>query len=98
MIVTEGGRWGGYGLLCSRECRVRYNMLALLQAGGRAISRSRPASTKSCLTSGTALASQGRHRVLKVGGKEVAAADPKTVPFLLPADKTFDVGTTCAPA
>ena len=36
---------------------------------------------------------KGGTGVLKVDGKEVATLKiPKTVPFLLPADETFDVG------
>ena len=55
MIVTEGGRWGGYGLYLLKGKPVfDYNLLMLVQsrwAGDQ--HRSRRASTRSCSTSHT---------------------------------------------
>ncbi len=49
MIVTEGGRFGGYGLYLLKGKPVfLYNFLDLERFGGKARTRSHPASTPSC--------------------------------------------------
>jgi arylsulfatase len=96
MIVTEGGRWGGYGLYLLKGKPVfNYNLLALLQArwaGEQALAVGKHAIVFDFTYDGPGIA-KGGAGVLKVDGKDVATMRvPKTVPFLLPADETFDVG------
>jgi len=96
MIVTEGGRWGGYGLYMLKGVPVfDYNMLALLQArwaGDRPIPAGKHTIVFDFTYDGPGVA-KGGTGVLKVDGSEVRTLQvPKTVPFLLPADETFDVG------
>jgi arylsulfatase A-like enzyme len=96
MIVTEGGRWGGYGLYLLKGIPVfDYNMLMLLQArwaGDRPLSAGRHTIVFDFTYDGPGIA-KGGTGVLKVDDKEVRTLQvPKTVPFLLPADESFDVG------
>jgi arylsulfatase len=98
MIVTTGGRWGGYGLYLLKGKPVfNFNLLMLLQA--------RWASDLPPLTAGKHTIvfdfkydgpgiAKGGTGVLKVDGQVAhTLAIPKTVPFLLPGDETFDVGS-----
>jgi arylsulfatase A-like enzyme len=96
MIVTEGGRWGGYGLYLLKGKPVfDYNMLMLLQArwaGEQVLIAGKHTIIFDFTYDGPGIAKSGSG-VLKVDGQEVAHLQvPKTVPFLLPADETFDVG------
>jgi arylsulfatase A-like enzyme len=96
MIVTEGGRWGGYGLYLLKGIPVfDYNMLMLLQArwaGDQPLSAGKHTIVFDFKYDGPGIA-KGGTGVLKVDGNEVRTLQvPKTVPFLLPADETFDVG------
>jgi arylsulfatase A-like enzyme len=96
MIVTTGGRWGGYGLYLLKGKPVfNYNLLTLLQArwaGDQPIAPGKHTIVFEFEYDGPGLA-KGGTGVLKVDGKEVHTLQiPKTVPFLLPGDETFDVG------
>ena len=96
MIVTEGGRWGGYGLYLLNGTPVfTYNLLMLLQArwaGPEPLSAGKHTIVFDFKYDGPGLAKSGTG-VLKVDGREVHTLQlPKTIPFLLPADETFDVG------
>jgi arylsulfatase A-like enzyme len=96
MIVTEGGRWGGYGLYLLKGIPVfDYNLLALLQArwaGDQPITAGKHTIVFDFAYDGPGIA-KGGTGVLKVDGSEVRTLQvPKTVPFLLPGDETFDVG------
>jgi len=96
MIVTTGGRWGGYGLYLLKGKPVfTYNMLALLQprwSGDQALTAGKHTIVFDFKYDGPGIA-KGGTGVLKVDGKEVRKLSiPKTVPFLLPGDETFDVG------
>jgi hypothetical protein len=96
MIVTEGGRWGGYGLYLLKGVPVfDYNMLMPLQArwaGDQPLSPGKRTIVFDFKYDGPGVA-KGGTGVLKVDGNEVRTLQvPKTVPFLLPADETFDVG------
>jgi arylsulfatase len=96
MIVTTGGRWGGYGLYLLKGIPVfDYNMLALLQArwaGDQPLAAGRHTIVFDFTYDGPGIA-KGGTGVLKVDGSEVRTLQiPKTVPFLLPGDETFDVG------
>jgi len=96
MIVTEGGRWGGYGLyLLHGKPVFDYNMLMLAQfrwAGQQALAAGRHTLVFDFKYDGPGVA-KGGTGVLKVDGKDIATLQiPHTVAFLLPADETFDVG------
>jgi len=97
MIVTEGGRWAGYGLYLLKGKPVfSYNMLMLLTARWEG---DEPPLTPGKHTivfdfkiAGPGIA-QGGTGVLKVDGKEVRTLTlPTTIPFMLPPGETFDVG------
>jgi arylsulfatase A-like enzyme len=96
MIVTEGGRWGGYGLyLLNGKPVFTYNLLMLLQArwaGDKPLAAGKHTIVFDFKYDGPGLA-KGGSGVLKVDGNEVRTLQiPKTIPFLLPPDETFDVG------
>jgi arylsulfatase len=96
MIVTTGGRWGGYGLYLLKGTPVfNYNLLMLLQArwaGDQPLGAGQHTIVFDFKYDGPGIA-KGGTGVLKVDGREVRTLQiPKTVPFLLPGDETFDVG------
>ena len=96
MIVTTGGRWGGYGLYLLKGIPVfDYNLLALLQArwaGDQPLTAGKHTIVFDFTYDGPGIA-KGGTGVLKVDGNEVRTLQiPKTVPFLLPGDESFDVG------
>ena len=96
MIVTAGGRFGGYGLYLVKGKPVfTYNLLLLLLprwAGEKPLTAGKHTIVFDFKYDGPGVA-KGGTGVLKVDGDEVASlALPKTIPFLLPPDETFDVG------
>jgi arylsulfatase len=96
MIVTEGGRWGGYGLyLLNGRPVFTYNLLMLLYprwAGNEPLAAGKHTIVFDFKYDGPGIAKSGAG-VLRVDGQEVATLTiPKTIPFLLPADETFDIG------
>jgi arylsulfatase A-like enzyme len=96
MIVTEGGRFGGFGLYLLKGRPVfTYNLLELLLprwAGEKPLSAGKHTIVFDFKYDGPGIA-KGGAGVLKVDGQEVAALTlPRTIPFLLPADETLDVG------
>ncbi len=96
MIVTTGGRWGGYGLYLLKGIPVfDYNLLALLQArwaGDQPLTAGKHTIVFDFKYDGPGIA-KGGTGVLKVDGREVRTLQvPKTVPFLLPGDESFDIG------
>jgi arylsulfatase A-like enzyme len=96
MIVTAGGRYGGFGLYLLKGKPVfTYNLLMLLLprwAGEQQLSAGTHTIVFDFKYDGPGIA-KGGTGVLKVDGQQVAALTlPKTIPFLLPADETFDVG------
>ena len=96
MIVTTGGRWGGIGLYLLKGKPVfNYNLLMLEQArweGQQPLAAGKHTIVFDFTYDGPGIA-KGGSGVLKVDGHDVATLKiPKTVPFLLPADETFDVG------
>ena len=96
MIVTEGGRWGGFGLyLLNGKPVFDYNDLMLAQfrwEGLQPLAAGKHTIVFDFQIDGPGIA-KGGSGVLKVDGQEVAALTiPKTIPFLLPGDETFDVG------
>jgi arylsulfatase len=97
MIVTTGGRWGGYGLYLLKGKPVfNYNLLMLRQArwaGKKALSAGKHTIVFDFKYEGPGIA-KGGTGVLKVDGQDVATLRiARTVPFLLPGDETFDVGS-----
>ena len=98
MLVTEGGRWGGYGLYLLKGRPVfDYNLLMLLQARWANDAAAPLAPGKHTIVfdftyDGPGIAKSGTG-VLKVDGQTIRTLlIPKTIPFLIPVDETFDVG------
>jgi arylsulfatase A-like enzyme len=96
MIVTEGGRWGGFGLYVLKGKPVfNYNALMFKQfrwEGKEALTEGKHTIVFDFKYDGPGVA-KGGAGILKVDDKEVAALKVEhTIPFLLPADETFDVG------
>jgi arylsulfatase len=97
MIVTQGGRWGGYGLYLLKGKPVfNYNGLMVVQfrwEGEQPLAAGKHTIVFDFKYDGPGIA-KGGTGVLKVDGKEVATRKiPRTIPFLLPADETFDIGS-----
>ena len=97
VIATLGGRWGGWGLyLLNGKPVFNYNMLILKQyrwEGADALTPGKHTIEFNYTYDGPGIA-KGGSGVLKVDGQEVAALKiPKTIPFLLPGDETFDIGS-----
>jgi arylsulfatase A-like enzyme len=96
MIVTEGGRFGGFGFYLLKGTPVfTYNFLDLERfrwAAPDALAPGKHTLVFDFTYDGPGIA-KGGTGVLKVDGKEVANQKiPHTISFLLPADETFDVG------
>ena len=96
MIVTAGGRFGGYGLYLVKGIPVfTYNLLLLLLprwAGEKPLPAGKHMIVFDFKYDGPGIA-KGGTGVLKVDGDEVASLTlPKTIPFIIPPDETFDVG------
>jgi arylsulfatase len=96
MIVTTGGRFGGFGLyLLQGKPVFTYNMLALAHfrwEGQQALAAGKHTIVFAFKYDGPGLA-KGGTGVLTVDGRDVATLSiPHTVPFLLPGDETFDIG------
>ena len=96
MIVTEGGRFGGYGLYLLKGKPVfTYNFLDLERfrwEGQEALAPGKHTIVFDFTYDGPGIG-KGGTGVLKVDGKEVASKKiPHTIPFLLTIDETFDVG------
>jgi arylsulfatase len=96
MIVTEGGRWGGYGLyILNGKPVFNYNMLILAQyrwEGQQPLSVGKHTIVFDFTYDGPGVA-KGGTGVLKVDGNTVATLTiPHTIAFLTVADETFDVG------
>lgn len=102
MIVTEGGRFGGYGLFLSKGVAgIRsgkpvflYNLLNLKRTiwSGPELSAGKHTIVFDFKSDGPGLA-KGGTGVLTVDGKEVDKKSMKqTTPITFPEDETFDVG------
>jgi len=96
MIVTEGGRWGGYGLYLLKGKPVfNYNALMLAQfrwEGQQPLAPGKHTIGFAFTYDGPGIA-KGGSGVLTVDGQPVATRTiPQSISFLLPADETFDVG------
>ncbi len=96
MLVTMGGRWGGYGLYLLKGKPVfDYNMLILAQyrwVGQDALTPGKHTIVFDYTYDGPGIA-KGGSGVLSVDGKVVATGkQPNSIAFLQVADETFDVG------
>jgi len=96
MIVTEGGRFGGYGLYLLKGKPVFvYNFLDLERfrwEGPEALAPGKHTIVFDFTYDGPGFGKSGTG-VLKVDGQEVANQKaPHTIPFLLTLDETFDIG------
>jgi hypothetical protein len=96
MIVTLGGRFGGYGLYLLKGKPVfLYNLLDLERfrwEGQQALAPGKHTIVFDFTYDGPGFA-KGGTGVLKVDDKEVANKKiPHTIPFLMTIDETFDVG------
>ena len=96
MIVTAGGRFGGFGLYMLKGKPVfDYNGLGLVQfrwEGHQLLSAGRHTIVFDFKYDGPGVA-KGGSGVLNVDGEAVATKTmPRTIPFLIPIDETFDVG------
>jgi arylsulfatase A-like enzyme len=96
MIVTEGGRFGGYGLYLLKGKPVfLYNLLSLERfrwEGQQALSPGKHTIVFDFTYDGPGFA-KGGSGVLKVDDKEVASRKVShTIPFVMTIDETFDIG------
>ena len=96
MIVTEGGRFGGYGLYLLKGKPVFvYNLLDLERfrwEGEEALAPGKHTIVFDFTYEGPG-AGKGGAGILKVDDKVVASSKiPHTIPFLMTIDETFDVG------
>jgi arylsulfatase len=96
MIVTEGGRFGGYGLYLLKGTPVfTYNFLDLERfrwAAPDALAPGKHTIVFDFTYDGPGIG-KGGAGVLKVDDKEVVNRKiPHTIAFLMPPDETFDVG------
>jgi arylsulfatase len=96
MIVTTGGRWGGYGLyLLNGKPVFDYNMLILAQyrwEGQQPLSAGKHTIVYDYTYDGPGVA-KGGTGVLKVDGQVVDShKQPNSIAFLQVSDETFDVG------
>ena len=100
MIVTEGGRFGGYGLYLLKGKPVfLYNLLdkeRFRWSGQEALAPGKHTIVFDFTCGGWGFGwgfGRGGTGVLKVDDKEVANQKiPHTIPFLMTLDETFDVG------
>jgi arylsulfatase A-like enzyme len=96
MIVTEGGRWGGFGLYLLKGRPVfAYNMLLLAQfrwEGQQPLAPGKHTIVFDFTYDGPG-AAKGGTGVLRVDGQDVDKHPiPHTIAFLMVADESFDVG------
>jgi arylsulfatase A-like enzyme len=97
MIVTDGGRFGGYGLYVLKGKPVfTYNLLALEKIrweGQEQLAPGKHILEFDFKYDGPGMA-KGGSGVLKVDGKEVATKSvPRTIPAILTIDETLDIGS-----
>jgi len=98
MIVTDGGRFGGYGLYLLKGMPVfTYNLVMLAKyrwapPAGQPLTEGKHTVVFDFTYDGPGIAKSGTG-VLKVDGQVVNTLSiPHTIPFLIPVSETFDVG------
>jgi arylsulfatase len=97
MLVTQGGRFGGWGLyLLKGKPTFVYNLLDLERpkiAAPQPLSAGKHAVEFHFTYDGPGFG-KGGTGIIKVDGKEVAKGQlPHTLPFSLEASETFDIGS-----
>jgi arylsulfatase len=97
VLVTDGGRFGGYGLyLLQGKPVLNYNLEGVARfrwTGAQALTPGKHTIRFDFTYDGPGFA-KGGTGVLSVDGKEVARqAIPHTVPFIFGVDESFDVGS-----
>ena len=97
MIVTDGGRFGGYGLyLLKGKPIFTFNLLALERVrweGDEVLAPGKHSLEFDFTYDGPGMA-KGGSGVLKVDGKDVATKSlPHTIPAILTIDETLDIGS-----
>jgi arylsulfatase len=97
MIVTMGGRFGGYGFYLLKGKPVfLYNMLDLERfrwEGADALTAGKHTLVFEFKYDGPGFG-KGGSGSLKVDGKEVASKQvPHTIPFVMTVDESFDIGS-----
>jgi hypothetical protein len=97
VIVTDGGRFGGYGLYLLKGKPVfAYNFLAIERfrwEGQEPLTPGKHVLEFEFKYDGPGMA-KGGNGVLKVDGKEVATKSiPHTIPAILTIDETLDLGS-----
>jgi arylsulfatase A-like enzyme len=97
MLVTTGGRWGGWGMYIVKGIPVfDYNMLILAQyrwAGKEPLTAGKHTIVYEYVYNGPGIA-KGGTGTLRVDGKVVDThTQPNSISFLQVSDETFDVGT-----
>lgn len=98
MIVTQGGKWGGYGLYLLKGRPVfMYNLLALLKPrwandDAPPLSPGKHTVSFEFTYDGPGIAKGGTGTLKVDGGLIRSMHIPNTIPFLMPPDETFDVG------
>jgi len=96
MLVTEGGRFGGYGLYLLKGKPVfLYNLIGLEQFrwdGQQTLAPGKHTVSFDFKYDGPGFG-KGGTGILSVDGKDVATQKvPHTIPFIIALDETFDVG------
>ena len=97
VLVTAGGRFGGWGLYVLKGKPVFTYNLVMLQhfrwEGSKALAPGKHTITFAFAYKGPGFG-KGGDGVLSVDGAQVATLSiPGTIPFLMPIDETFDVGS-----
>ena len=108
MLITQGGRFGGYGLYLVKSKPVfAWNLLGLKKvrwAGDQAIAPGKHVvefdfkyagmGVETLAFGSPAGVGQGGTGVLKVDGKDVATEKMEhTIPFMMPIDESLDIGS-----
>ena len=96
MLVTQGGRFGGWGLYLLKGKPVFvYDLLDLARPKSRAVSSdSRQAHRRICFKSDGPGLGKGGAGTIRVDGVEAGSETfPHTIPFALEASETFDMGS-----
>jgi arylsulfatase len=96
MIVTEGGKFGGYGLyLVAGKPVFTYNLFNIARfrwEGGQALAPGKHTLVFDFKYDGPGLG-KGGTGVLKVDGRDYAGKQiPHTIPVIMNFDETFDIG------
>ncbi|MDM9623093.1 arylsulfatase [Rhizobium sp. S96] len=97
VLVTEGGRFGGYGLYLLKDKPIFvYNLLGMARFRWEGADALKPGKHTIVFDFKSEAPGMGKGGtgVLTVDGNQVASAKvPHTIPFVMPWDETFDIGS-----